>query len=112
MDIPYMTKGGAWTALRFFITTATSLATMVAFGNLLPKETYGIYSYLMSLAGSLGFLTLAGMSTGIVRAVARGQENVVPYSLKLQLRYNLLATAAIAGVGFYYARDFLGDCHC
>ncbi len=103
MDIPYMAKGGAWTTVRFFITTATSLAAMVAFGNLLPKETYGIYSYLMSLSGSLGFLTLAGIGTGIVRAVARGQENVVPYSLKLQLRYNLLATTAIAGIGFYYA---------
>ena len=103
LDIVYLTTGSFWTIIRFVVGILASLATMIAFGNLLPRETYGIYSYLLALASSLGFLTLAGIGTGIVRAVARGQENVVRYSLRMQLRYNLLAVAGIAIAGLYYS---------
>lgn len=102
IDTTYLAKGGFWTALRFVAGIGASIATMVAFGNLLPKESYGTYSYLLSLAASLGFLTLSGLGPVVTRAVARGQENLVRYALSLQLRYNLLATATIAVAGLYY----------
>jgi len=101
-DMVYLYKSSFWTTLRFVIGLITSLGTMVAFGNLLPKEIYGVYSYLLSLAGSLGFLTLSGMSTGIIRAVARGKESIYPYAVRLQTKFNLLGTASIASLGFYY----------
>lgn len=101
-DMVYLSKSSFWTTLRFVIGLMTSLGTIVAFGNLLPKEAYGVYSYLLSLAGSLGFLTLSGMSTGIIRAVARGKESIYPYAVKLQTKFNLLGTASIASLGFYY----------
>ncbi len=102
MDMVYIAKGGFWTSARFGIGLIASLATVTAFGNLLSKETYGTYSYLMSLAGSLSFLTLSGTGTGVIRAIARGKESVAPYALKLQLRYNLLATTAIGIAALYY----------
>lgn len=101
-DMVYLSKSSFWTTLRFVIGTVASIGTMIAFGNLLPKETYGLYSYLMSLAGSLGFLTLTGASSGVLRATARGQGNILPYATKLQLRYSTLATLTIAGGAFYY----------
>ena len=75
---------------------------MVAFGNLLPKETYGTYSYLLSLASSLAFFTLSGMGPGVIRAVARGQENLLRFALRLQLRYNMLAVATVGVAALYY----------
>ncbi|RJQ14862.1 hypothetical protein C4553_00175 [Candidatus Parcubacteria bacterium] len=103
MDNIYLAKGGFWTTLRFTIGIIAAIGTGIAFGNLLPKETYGIYNYLLSLAGSLGFLTLTGMGTSVIRAVALGRDSVVPYSIKLQLRYNLFTVVAIGGIAAYYA---------
>ncbi len=102
LDMVYIAKGGFWTSFRFIIGIASSLATMVAFGNLLPKENYGTYSYLLSLGASLGFLTLSGMGPVVIRNVAQGKESILRYALLLQLRYNLLGVATIAAGGLYY----------
>jgi O-antigen/teichoic acid export membrane protein len=102
LNMTYITSGSFWTALRFGISTIVSIASFVAFGNLLPKEIYGVYSYLISLAGSLNFFILSGAGTGVMRAFARGQETILPYAIRLQLRYNLLATATIAVAAVYY----------
>ena len=102
LDIPYILRGGLWTTLSFGIGTLASLVTMVAFGNLLPREAYGTYNYLLSLGASLSFLTLSGMGVGVLRAVARGHENVVPHALRLQLKWNLIATATVMTAAAYY----------
>lgn len=102
VDMIYVTRGGFWTTLRFGVGIVASIATMLAFGNLVSKETYGTYNYLLSLAGTFGFLTLAGMGTGVIRAVARGYESVVPYALRAQLKYNLLAVAGVGAAAIYY----------
>jgi O-antigen/teichoic acid export membrane protein len=102
IDMIYAAKGGFWTTIRFGIGVVGSLATMIAFGNLLPRENYGVYNYLLSLGSSLAFLTLSGTGIAVIRAVARGYENIIPAALKLQLRYNLFALATIASVGSYY----------
>ncbi len=102
LDLKYLAHGGFWTSTRFAIGIAGSFATTIAFGNLLPKETYGTYNYLLSLAGSLSFLTLSGVSIAVIRAVAKGYESIVPYAVRLQLKYNLLAMATIAMGGIYY----------
>jgi O-antigen/teichoic acid export membrane protein len=107
LNMTYITSGSFWTALRFGVSTIVSVASFIAFGNLLPKEIYGVYSYLISLAGSLNFFVLTGAGTGVMRAFARGQETILPYAIRLQLRYNLLATATIAVAAIYYG--FVGN---
>src|SRR3989338_4699467 len=52
-DAVYLARGGSWMTLSFVVGTLCSIVTMIAFGNLLPKETYGTYSYLLSLWASL-----------------------------------------------------------
>lgn len=102
IDMVYLARGGWWTSLHFAIGTAISLVTLIAFGNLVSKETYGTYNYLLSFAASLTFLTLSGMSTAVIRAVARGHENVTPYALRMQLKYNAVTVLAIGAAAAYY----------
>lgn len=102
LDMAYLLKGGSWMTLSFVVGTLASVVTMMAFGNLLPRETYGVYTYLLSLGGLLAFPTLSGIGPAVTRAVARGFESVVPYALRMQLRYNLFAVAIIGSVALYY----------
>lgn len=103
LDTIYLLKGGFWTVLRFIIGTLASVVSMVAFGNLLSKDSYGVYSYLLSLGASLSFLTLSGTGTAAMRAVARGYENVIPAALRFQLKHNLLSVACILAAAIYYS---------
>jgi O-antigen/teichoic acid export membrane protein len=102
LDMVYATKGGFWTTLRFGAGVLISLGTMVAFGNLLSRETYGTYTYLLSLGATFSFLTLSGTGPAVIRAVARGFENVVPTALRLQLKYNVAAAATVFVGAAYY----------
>lgn len=102
LDMVYLAEGGFWTTLSFIVGTSASIVSMIAFGNLLPREDYGIYNYLLSLGASLSFLTLSGIGFAVMRAVARGYENVVPVALRLQLKYNLIAISTVLVVAIYY----------
>ncbi|HEY4528230.1 MAG TPA: oligosaccharide flippase family protein [Candidatus Paceibacterota bacterium] len=101
-DISYLAKGSLWTSFSFLVGTLGSLVTMVAFGNLLPRDTYGIYNYLLSLGASLSFLTLSGAGPAVIRATARGFDNLASYALRLQLKYNFLSALLILATAAYY----------
>lgn len=101
-DMLYLAKGGFWSGLGFSINSILGLLLVVAFANLLPKETYGIYKYIMSLAGALGFLTLTGMNNAVIQAVSKGYEGALKQAIKIQLRWNFLFLIGLSVLGSYY----------
>jgi len=101
-DMLYLARGGFWTSLNFVVTGLSSLLLAVAFANLVPKETYGTYRYILSIAGAFGFLSLSGMNAAVTRAVARGHDGALPESVRVQMRWNLLYTLTLAAAGAYY----------
>ncbi len=102
-DNIYVARGGFWLSLGFSFNTLVSLGMVIAFANLLPKETYGTYKYILSVGSLFGFLTLTGMNTAVTRMVAKGHAGVFPYSVRLQLRWNMLYLVAGLAVSTYYA---------
>ncbi len=114
-DMIYVARGGFWSTASFVLTSLLSIALVWAFANLLPKETYGTYKFIMSLAGSLSFLTLTGINTVVTRATTQGQEGVLQYALKIQLRWNMLFTIAalfVAGYYFIHNSPLIGTSLC
>ncbi|MEK7589157.1 MAG: hypothetical protein AAB479_00815 [Patescibacteria group bacterium] len=101
-DMIYLARGGFWSTAPFIFSSVLSIALVWAFANLLPKDIYGTYKFVMSLSGSLSFLTLTGINIAVTQAAARGYEGVLPYALKIQLRWNVLFTIAMFGVAGYY----------
>lgn len=101
-DMLYVARGGFWVTFGRTITNILSLALIVAFANLLEKETYGLYRYILSLAGVLNIFTLTGMNSAVARAVAGGNEGAFKHSVVYQLKWNLLMVAAFFVLGGYY----------
>ncbi len=101
-DMLYIARGGFWTGLGLVVSTLFSLAVVVAFANLVPRETYGTYKYILSLAGALTFLSFSGMNTAVTQAVARGHEGVFPYSVRVQLKTNIVFLLGLSVLGGYY----------
>jgi len=96
-------KYGAWLTLGQMVSVLAALLLSVAFANLLPKDTFGLYRYVLSVVGLLTIPTLSGMNTAVIQAVARRHEGVVLSALKTKIRWGLLGgLASIFLSGYYY----------
>jgi O-antigen/teichoic acid export membrane protein len=101
-DMIYLTKGGFWLTLAQVISSASGLILAIAFANLLPKETYGTYKYVLSIIAILGVTTLSDMNTALTQAVARGYAGNYKHVLRICMRWGMIGGAGALGVSIYY----------
>ncbi|PLX26227.1 hypothetical protein C0580_00335 [Candidatus Parcubacteria bacterium] len=101
-DMIYLAKGGFWLTLGQFIASGASFLLAIAFANLLPKEAYGNYRYILSLLGILSIFTLSGINTAVIQAVARGLEGSFWPSFASKLKWSILAALGSIGIAIYY----------
>ncbi|MFH1255390.1 MAG: oligosaccharide flippase family protein [bacterium] len=101
-DMVYLARGGIWMSLGQIISSAAAFLLSLAFANLLPKETYGFYKYIMSLASLLAISTLPGMATAVSRAAAIGQEGALIPAVKTKIKWGLLGSLSSLILALYY----------
>lgn len=106
-DIRYLLFGGTWLGFARGIAMLFSFAAAVAFANLLPKETYGTYKYILSVAALLAIPALTGMTTAIIQSVAKGEYGSYLPGLRAKLTWGTLGSMGSIAVGAYYA--FMGN---
>lgn len=101
-DMVYVSKGSFWSTLNFILGILSSFILVISFAHFVPKDVYGNYKYILSIAGILTSITLTGMNASITRAVAQGNEGTFKKSLIYQLKWNLIFLAIAAVIGGYY----------
>lgn len=101
-DMVYLVGSGSWFVLGTTASWAISLGTVLAFANLIPRETYGTYQYVLSIADIFGILVLSGIDTAVARAVAQGKEGSLFEGLRAKIRWGLLGGAGSILFGSYY----------
>jgi O-antigen/teichoic acid export membrane protein len=101
-DMVYLTKGGFWLTAGNIIASAASFVLAIAFGNLLSKETYGIYKYILSILGLLVIANLPGMETSVARSVAQSRDGSFFDSLKAKIKWGFLGGLASLVLSAYY----------
>lgn len=101
-DMVYLTKGGFWLIFGQAASSILSFLLAIAFANMLSKETYGIYKYVLSITGILGIFTLSGMGTAIIQATGRGFEGSLSQALKTKIKWGLLAGFSSIILAVYY----------
>lgn len=102
-DMVYVGKSGFWLSLSQGAGTIVSFVLSILFARYVSKEAFGIYRYILSVAGFVSAFTLNGMNTAIVRAVSQGYDGTFVRSLPLQLKWTIgqfLINVAIAGYYF------------
>jgi len=102
LDLKYFVSGGFWKTIGTATTNILAAFLMIAFANFLPKETYGLYRYILSLIGILTMFSLTGMNVSVTQAVAAGNEGALKASVKYQLKWNLLMIFASWTLAAYY----------
>jgi len=102
-DMTYVAKGGFWLSFNKLGLLLASFITMVAFGNLLPAETYGVYQYIISAGVIAGVFSLLGISTAVIKSIARGKEGTFWAAAKTRLQWSLIGSfGLLVGAGWYF----------
>jgi len=103
-DMVYVGKSGFWLAVHQGIATIISFVLSILFAKYVSRDAFGIYKYILSVAGFVSAFSLSGMNTAIVRAVSQGRDGTFARSLPLQLRWTagqFLVNASISGYYFF-----------
>ncbi|MCZ7585337.1 MAG: oligosaccharide flippase family protein [Deltaproteobacteria bacterium] len=98
MDFDYVAHGGAYLAVDHAVNVGTSIITTVVLTNVLPKELYGSYAYLIGIFLLVLPLTLPGMSSAMIRSVSRGKEGTYRQGTRLRVLGGIAGTVSLAGV--------------
>ena len=101
-DIRYIARGGFWLTVGRGASMLSSLLLSIAFANLLPKETYGSYKYILSIASVMSLFTLPGMNTAVTQAVARGHEKTLFSATKERIKWGAIGSVVGLCVAGYY----------
>lgn len=105
-DMVYLTKNGSWLTLGQFAASGGALILSILFANLLTKDTYGTYKYVLALVSLLSITTLAGINTSLVQGVARGSEGSFLKSLRVKMVWGMLGLgAAVIAAGYYFLAE-------
>jgi len=101
-DMRYVAHAGGWFGVGKAGEFLVSFALLAALANWLPAEQYGAYQYILSFAQVLIIFTLPGVSTALVRSVARGKEGALAHAYRVKLKYGFLGSLALFAVAVWY----------
>ncbi len=101
-DLRYFFSGGRWLLIGYALQVATGLILSVAFANLLPKESFGTYQFILSMAAIASVFTLTGMGSAIIQASAGGSQSALRYGFRVQLLWSSGIALVCAVLTLYY----------
>lgn len=101
-DLTYFIKGSFWLFSGQVGSWFFGFILSIILANILSKDFFGNYQFILSLLGTIGAFSLTGMNTAVARAVAQGKDQVFKNSIKVQLKWNGLMMFAGFLIGIYY----------
>ncbi len=106
-DIRYLAKGGFWLTVGQFIAAGSSFVLSIVFANILSKEIYGSYKFILSTTSILSTFSLTGIGTAIIQAVAQGKEGTLKKGVRINLEWSsIIVVLGTITAGYYF---WLGD---
>ena len=103
LDVGYFLRGGLWLSIPFLVNYALGVLRTVAFARFIDVSTYGKFTWIIGLSGTLSVLTLPGINIALTETVARGNHGSMIDAALARLRWGLLSSLAMVGAALYYS---------
>ncbi len=111
IDANYFAKSGGYITANHFIDGFARLILSIVLARGLSQIVYGQYNFVLSVLGTLAFLSVQGTTTSIIRSVAKGFDNSLIAGTKDKIKFSILGSIGLFIVAAYmYIRgdDLLG----
>lgn len=104
-DMRYVLVQGSWLASGQAVNNIVGIFTAIAFANLLPKEIFGMYKYILSIFGIFALSTLPGLEVAVIKTVAEGNENIYKRTVLFRIAWGILGALGTLITGVYYLQN-------
>lgn len=101
-DMVYLVKDGGWLLIGQIFSLLSGILLFIGLANILPKDIYGQYQYVLSIAGVIAILSLEGLNTSITKAVALNKNEVVANIIHYKAKFSLLILISSSLLAVYY----------
>lgn len=101
-DMVYLFSSNFWLNINKFLSIGNGLVLAIAFANLISKEEYGVYAFVLAITGLFSMPPTTGLGAGIVKEAARGNHAVIFEGMKKVLPWSLASGSALVLAGLYY----------
>jgi O-antigen/teichoic acid export membrane protein len=101
-DMVYVAHGSFWVGIGQVSSAIITLASSIFFANLISKDLYGNYKFIVAATSILGAFTLSGMGTIVTQGVAQGFEGILKNAVKTTLKWGSIIVSIAFATSFYY----------
>lgn len=101
-NLGYILSGGFWSNLNFLFSSILAFILSIAFAYYIPRESYGLYQYILSLSAIFTAFSLTGMNSSITRSVAQGYDGSFIKSILPQFKWGLFSSCISLITALYY----------
>ncbi len=101
-DMVYLTKGGFWLFLSQGIAMLSGLLLSITFANIFPKESFGTYKFVLSMASILAVLSFTGLNTSVIQSAARGFGGSLRQGFRINLKWSIGVVLGGLALSIYY----------
>lgn len=101
-DMRYLARSGFWLSLGHVVQIVGGLIVTIVLANTIPKNMLGTYQFVIATATVLGAFTLTGLSTAIIKSVAKGQYGALRAGVRTKFKWNIGIVIASGVVATYY----------
>lgn len=102
VDVVYLAKGGFWINSTSAVSSIVSLILSILFARYVPKDIFGIYKYIISIASIAAAFSLTGMNVAVMKAVAQGHDGIFKKSIIEQLKWSWIQLLFMWSFSAYY----------
>ena|SRR3989344_3094918 len=105
-DMVYLAQGGFWLNANQAVGVVFGLALTIAFANLIPIETYGIYRYVLSIYSLFVIVSLPGINTALLRSISHHMDGSFVKGIKTKIKWGFLGSVvSLLFAGYKYLND-------
>jgi O-antigen/teichoic acid export membrane protein len=102
LDVKYYIRNSTYLIASQVVSMAFGVVLSIVFVRVLNQETYGHWNFILSVGGLVSILTLTGMNTAIIQAVARGHGRALLSATKKRFKWSVTGSIVLLGIGIYY----------
>jgi O-antigen/teichoic acid export membrane protein len=95
VNVRYFAKNATIMTFSYGISIMRGLITGYLVARMFPRELYGQYQFILSMAGTVGVLSLPGLVSATGRAIARGEQGIIMPIARIQFAIALIGSAVL-----------------
>ncbi len=105
-DMVYLTRGGFWLTFGQGIASLASFLLAIGCAHFLPKEVYGQYKYIISVAAIITTFTLTGLGSAVVQSTAIGFFGTLRKAFWINLKWSVfMILGSLIGAVYYIINE-------